>query len=292
MSDSVFVQAQPLDSPVNMPDESHLAAVPPFCRLAPRQLRAILDLATVKPLTAGAVVFDEGQTAQRFHLLLSGHIRFVRVTAEGDQIILLHIPAGQMFGIGVALGQITHQETAIAADDCLILSWPNALWPVFAAGYDGFAIETFRVLGARSDEMSNRIVELSTKLVEQRIACALMRMIGQSGRRIAGGIEVGFPITRQNIADMTGTTLHTVSRVLSAWERQGLVESRRCHILVTDPHRMVRMSGAVGCIAVEKPALPDVLPLAYTCTADIAARRSARKAASSRRYSVQASMTV
>lgn len=277
---------------MNFPDESQLAAVTPFCRLDTPQLHAILDLAQVRRMPAGAVVYDEGQPAHRFHLLLSGHIRIMRITSEGDQIILLHIPPGQMFSIGAAIGQITQQTTAIAVDDCVALSWPNALWPVFAARYDGFCAETLRAFGAQSNEMSNRIVELSTKLVEQRIACALLRMIGQSGRKVAGGIEINFPITRQNIADMTGTTLHTVSRLLSAWEKQGMVASTRCHIIVTDPHRMVMMSGATGVGAVEKLPSAAVLHLAYTRAATTAARSSARKAASSSRYSTQASITV
>lgn len=124
--------------------------------------------------------------------------------------------------------------------------------------------------------MSSRIVELSTKLVEQRIACALLRMIGQSGRKVAGGIEIGFPISRQNIADMTGTTLHTVSRVLSAWEKQGLIISARCHIVVTKPHQLVMIGSGAA-----RPDQPTT-----------AARRSARKAASSSPYSAQASITV
>ncbi len=278
--------AQPLDSQMNLPDESQLAGAAPFRLLGHEQLRTILQLAQVKHLIAGAVVFDEGQPACRFHLLLSGVIRFVRMTAGGDQIIVLHIPAGQMFGIGAALGQATHQATAIAAGDSIVLSWPNALWPIFTARYDGFAAETFRTFGARADEMSNRIVELSTKLVEQRIACALLRMIGQSGRKVAGGIEIGFPITRQNIADMTGTTLHTVSRVLSAWEKHGLVESSRCHIVVTDPHRMVMMGGFAG---VAKPVLPTALPLPIASGADAAKPNSVQQAT---RSAAAASMVV
>ena len=231
---------------MNIPYESQLAALTPFCRLTPSQLRTILDLGKARHLPAGTVVHDEGQPAARFYLLLCGHIRLVRMTADGNQIILLHIPQGQMFSIGAAIGQITHQTTAIAVDDCVALSWPNALWSVFAAKYEGFCAETLRAFGAQSNEMSNRIVELSTQHVEQRIACALVRMIGQSGRKVAGGIEIGFPITRQNIADMTGATLHTVSRLLSAWEKQRLVASTRCHIVVTDPHRLVMISGAVG----------------------------------------------
>ncbi|KIC23525.1 helix-turn-helix domain-containing protein, partial [Leisingera sp. ANG-S3] len=60
------------------------------------------------------------------------------------------------------------------------------------------------------------------------------------------GIEIAFPVTRRNISEMTGTTLHTVSRLLSAWEKEGIVHSTRKHIVVTAPHRLVLLSGAQG----------------------------------------------
>lgn len=167
-----------------------------------------------------------------------------------------------MFGIGTVLSQATHQTTAITAGRSLVLSWPNSLWPAFSARYDGFVAETLRAFGARADEMSTRIVEQSTKLVEQRIACALLRMIGQSVRKVAGGVEIGFPVTRQNIADMTGTTLHTVSRILSMWERQGFLKSTRCLIMVRDPHRLVMLSGTLVGGAPEggNTRVPDLQP--------------------------------
>lgn len=291
MTPSAAVLAQPQVPHVISQDQVQLGKMRPFCRLHPHAVSKVLGLGDLRHLVGGTVVFDEGQPVRRFHLLLSGHIRFVRLTREGEQIIVLHIPAGQIFGIGAALGQTTHHETAITADDCQILSWPNALWPFFAA-QDGFAAAVLRTCGTRADEMSNRIVELSTKRIEQRIACALLRMIGQSGRRVADGIEIGFPITRQNIADMTGTTLHTVSRVLSDWERRQMVRSTRCLIVVTDPHLLMIMSGAESewdFVAVNP--MPDA-PAPYDNAAKTAVFSSARKSASSRRYSAQASTTV
>ncbi len=277
---------------MQMSEETRLGRTPPFCRLAPTQLRRILGLATTGRHPTGAVLFDEGQPVRRFHLLLSGHVRLVRMTVDGDQIILLHIPEGQMFGTGIAFGQPVHQTCAVAADTCVVLSWPNMLWPDFSMRYDGFAAETYRACGARADEMSNRIVELSTKLVEQRIACALLRMMSQSGRKVAGGIEIGFPLTRQIIADMTGTTLHTVSRVLSSWEKQGMLQSLRRHIVVKTPHRMVMMTGG-GAAGLAEALLPTAIgPPDHASAADTAARNSLRNSASSRPYSKQASTTV
>ena len=134
----------------------------------------------------------------------------------------------------------------MTADDCLALAWPNRMWAQFLERYEGFATETYKVVGERVGEMNNRIVELATQAVEQRVANAILRLITQTGRKVDSGIEIGLPITRQNISDMTGTTLHTVSRLLSGWERDGIVQSERRKITVTAPHRLVILSGAAG----------------------------------------------
>jgi CRP-like cAMP-binding protein len=210
------------------------------------QIREALDLATARRYDEGVAVFDEGAPAQRFYLLLDGVIRVVRTTPDGDQIIALHIGPGQLFGIAPAIGRDTYPATAVCAAEALALGWPVRLWPEFTARYEGFATETYKTLGARLGEMQTRISELATQAVEQRVAAALLRMVNQNGRKVDGGIEIGFPITRQNISEMTGTTLHTVSRLLSAWERDGVIESRRKHIVVTAPHRLVLLSGAAG----------------------------------------------
>ncbi|AGI66451.1 putative cyclic nucleotide-binding protein [Octadecabacter antarcticus 307] len=224
-------------------DESLLNAVPPFSKLDPKQIRTILDLASSRRYAAGVSVFEEGHDADRFYLLLDGYIRVVRITADGEQVIVLHIPSGQLFGIAKALGRNTYPATAIAATDSIALSWPTRLWEGFIAQYDGFATETYQTLGTRIAEMNNRIVEMATQQVEQRIACALLRLINQTGRKVDLGIEIDFPITRQDISEMTGTTLHTVSRMMSAWGKQGFIESGRKRIIVRDHHQIVVLSG-------------------------------------------------
>jgi CRP-like cAMP-binding protein len=223
-------------------DASLLTGLAPFAQLDIDQIREILDLAQAKRFDAGVPVFSEGEAAERFFLLLDGHIRVIRITPDGEQIIALHIPAGQLFGIAPALGHERYPATALTAVECLVLSWPASLWHEFVARYDGFGTESGKLVGRRMSEMQDRIVEMATLQVEQRIANALLRLVRQSGKKTAEGIEIAFPITRQDLSEMTGSTLHTVSRMLSQWERQGIVKSARKRIIVTDPHRLVVMS--------------------------------------------------
>ena len=225
-------------------DESLLTHLPPFSRLDKRQIRKILDQASSRRYDEGIAIFTEGDPAERFYMLLDGYVRVVRITATGEHVTALHIPSGQLLGIAKALGRSTYPATAMAASECLALSWPTRLWDSFVSEYDGFATETYKTLGHRVGEMNNRMVELATQQVEQRVANAVLRLINQSGRKVENGIEIGFPITRQDLAELTATTLHTVSRLLSNWEKQGLVESKRKRITVRDPHGLVVLGNA------------------------------------------------
>ena len=88
---------------------------------------------------------------------------------------------------------------------------------------------------------------MSNEQVEQRVAHALLRLAKQAGRKVDAGVEIDFPISRQDVAEMTGTTLHTVSRILSAWEQQGLVEGGRQRIVLRDAHRLHGLAEGEEC---------------------------------------------
>ncbi len=219
-------------------DESLLMSLPPFSLLDRPQVRAILDRATSRRYDIGATVFQEGHDAEQFFLLLDGTIRVVKITADGEQITSLHIPPGQLFGFAKAIGRTTYPATAMVASESVILSWATPLWDTFITEYPGFAQASAKTVGSRLTELNSRIIDMSTQHVEQRVARALSRLVSQSGQRTADGIEIGFPITRQDVSEMTGTTLHTVSRLLSSWEKNGLIKSKRKKITICDPHRL------------------------------------------------------
>ncbi|MGI3213170.1 Crp/Fnr family transcriptional regulator [Roseovarius tibetensis] len=220
-------------------DESLLTHLTPFSRLEGRQIRTILDLASSRRYDAGTAIFEEGHPADRFYMLLDGYVRVIRITANGEQVTALYIPSGELLGIARAIGRDSYPATAVAASESLALSWPVTLWDTFVRGYDGFATETHKTVGRRVDELHERVTEMATQQVEQRVANALLRLISQTGRKVETGIEIDFPITRQDLAELTATTLHTVSRLLSAWERRGLIESKRKRITVREPHALV-----------------------------------------------------
>lgn len=220
-------------------DRSLLEGLPAFAGLLAEDFDHILKAARSSRVPKDSEVFSQDEEARSFHLLLSGHIRVVRTTPEGHQVIARYISEGELFGIAIAMGRATYPASAVAAVDCVVLSWPNGAWPDLVARVPAFGMAAYQTIGSRLEETQKQVVAMATEQVEQRIARTVLRLVQQSGRKTPEGIEIDFPITRQDIAEMTGTTLHTVSRLLSAWEAQGLVRGGRQKVTVTDPHGLM-----------------------------------------------------
>ena len=220
-------------------DASLIADLPPFIGMSRDDLTALLAKASSSRYEKNRHIFEDGEKAHSFFLLLDGHIRVVRITPDGEQVIARYISSGELFGIAQALGRDTYPATAVAAVDCVVLSWPGSIWSETVARYPAFATNTYKTVGTRLQDTQDRIVEMATKRVEQRVANAILKLANQTGRKTEEGILIDFPISRQDISEMTGTTLHTVSRLLSAWEQDGMVKSGRQKITVTAGHRLV-----------------------------------------------------
>ncbi len=196
-------------------------------------LRQILENGQVIRLSEGDTVFRQGDTASRFYVLLQGNLKIAQTTPSGEQVTVRHVNPGEIFGIARAMQRTTFPATSIVMRESLILSWPNNYWDTLLKLNPRFAQSTFETVGQRLQDAHSRIRELSTDEVEQRVAKALLRMVKDSGVNTTDGIEIGYPVTRQDIAELTGTTLHTVSRLLSNWKTKGLVISGRRRITIT-----------------------------------------------------------
>jgi CRP-like cAMP-binding protein len=220
-------------------DRSLIAGLPPFSGLSPEGLDQLLSAARSARYAKDAEIFSQGEEARQFFLLLSGHIRVVQTSPEGHQVVARYINEGELCGIAVAMGLDAYPATAVAAVDCVALFWPNSSWAALQTQFPSFGASVYQTVGSRLRDTQARVMELASEQVEQRIANAILRLVDQAGRKTEDGIEIDFPITRQEIAEMTGTTLHTVSRLLSSWEDQGLVRGGRQKVTVTDPHGLL-----------------------------------------------------
>jgi CRP-like cAMP-binding protein len=219
-------------------DHSLIADLPVFAGLTAEALDHILARAHARHYAKGVPVFSQNDAAQFFFLLLHGRLRVTQVTPRGEQIVVRFVSPGDLFGVAMALGRDTYPGTATAVVDSLALLWPASAWPELMSRHPILASSAMRTIGGRLQEAHQRLREISTEDVERRVAHAVLRLADETGMASASGTLIDFPLSRQDIAEMTATTLHTVSRIISAWEAAGVIESGRQWISIRDRTRL------------------------------------------------------
>lgn len=224
------------------PDRTVLANVSLFRGLTEAEQDAVLAHAHTRRMPKGSTAFDEGAEASALFVLVSGHMKAVKTTPSGQQALVHYINPNDFFGCVALMGYPTYPATAEAVVDSIVLFWDLTTLKQLMATFPQIAANALPGLGGRLREAHNQFLELSTERVERRVAHALLRLVRHSGKKVEGGVEIDFPVTRQEIAEMIGTTLHTVSRVLSAWESEGILEGGRQRIVIKKPHALVAIA--------------------------------------------------
>lgn len=220
-----------------------LAGVPLFRGLNEEALAAAAVDARLVRAAAGRTFFREGEPATLFFVLRRGRVKFTQISAEGHEVILRVIGPGEPFGgIAAIADTATYPVTARAVEVSEAHTWNGARIAALMHRFPPIAINAARMIAERLHELQRQHRELMTERVERRIARALLRLAHHAGRRVAQGVEIDFPLSRQDLAQMTGTTLFTVSRTLSAWEEDGLIATGRRRVIVRQPHRLVRIA--------------------------------------------------
>jgi CRP-like cAMP-binding protein len=227
-------------------NKSVVKAFPMFDKMPDADIEALLAQAVSKRIGPAEAYFEQGAEATHFFLLINGRLKVTQVTPDGQQIIVRVVHPGDLFGFARALRRSDYPGTALGVIESLALCWPTDLWPQFIDRSPHLALSALNTIGQRLEEAHIRIREMSTEEVERRVAHTVIRLCKQAGRAEGNGIRIDFPISRQDIAEMTGTTLHTVSRILSAWESIGLVEGGRQKLLVCDPAGLQALADSLG----------------------------------------------
>lgn len=205
-----------------------LARVPLFARVPPAVIREVAALFRPRAVPRGDFVFREGEPANAVHVAAIGRIKIVRETEAGRQVVLRLIHPGSSFGVSGVWGTATYPASARALDEAVILHLPSHELARLMTAHAPLALAMITDLGARLREAEARILDLETEGVEARLARALLRLAAQSQP------PTSIALTRQDLADLTGTTLTTASRTLSAWHRQGIVAALRERVVILD----------------------------------------------------------
>ena len=213
---------------------------PLFSGILPEDYTRIAAAARVKEFARGEMLYIGGDSVSQVMLLTSGFAKISQFGLSGAEVILRLSVPGDVLG---AMGLFTtglHFTTAQAFRMCRALVWDAPTFRALVTRYPVLHQNMVKILSEDLLELQERFREVATERVAPRVARQLVRLLDRIGRSVNGAVEVS--LTREELAQMTGTTLFSVSRLLSAWEERGMVKPRREGVTICDVPLLRAMS--------------------------------------------------
>ncbi len=222
--------------------EKLLVACPLFAGLDTTAIADFSASSALHRIAGQAFLFMEDQPATMFCILAEGRVRLSKLSESGQQVVVRIARPADAIGIIAAIPHAVYPLSAQAILPSIALVWDQATLKELLARHPLLAARALNVIAERFIELQDQYLERATERVERRIANTLLRLANQLGRRVEQGILLDLPLSRQDIAEMSGTTLYTASRTLSRWEQQGIVVSIREQVIISAPHQLVAIA--------------------------------------------------
>ena len=207
---------------------------PIFAGLPVRDMAALAAAARDTSYRAREYVFNEGDPAVAFCLVKRGHVKILRHAKSGKDVVLELLGPGEAFGGVAVIERRPYPASAQATEPTVVTRIPQDVICALADRYPSIVREMALLIGHRLRAAHEAVTSLASDPVEARLASTLVRLAEREGVRAGGGVRLPFTLTRQSLADMTGTTVETAIRVLSRWQRDGLVMEEKGQLLLPD----------------------------------------------------------
>jgi CRP-like cAMP-binding protein len=208
-----------------------------FEGLAKPEGESILATATPQRFDANCVVTNQGQPADHLFLLTTGRARFFFITEDGKKLILLWLPAGEIFGARTLLPvSSSYLASTEAVKESWALMWDRNTIRGLGARYPRLKDNALLVASEYVAEQLESYLSLTRHNARQRLVHVLTTVAPKIGRRVSQGVELD--VTNEELANTANVTLFTASRLLSEWQRSGDVLKSRGKLILRRPERL------------------------------------------------------
>lgn len=214
--------------------EELLRTTPVFRKLAPEDRARLATVSRVKVYARNDVIFEEGSPSDCFYTIAMGRVKITKATPSGKDVILEVFGPGDPFGAVAAYEGRPFPASAVALEDTTCLAVPRHTFFELLERNPSLVRGLLLGLTHRLIELTNRMAELTGGRVEPRFARLFLKLAEEGGRPERGGLFVPLPLSRQELADMTGTTIETCIRIMSRWGKQDVVRTEKDGFVVID----------------------------------------------------------
>jgi CRP/FNR family transcriptional regulator, nitrogen oxide reductase regulator len=214
--------------------EALLRVTPVFRRLAAEDRQTIARAAHVRRYERGTTIFEQGAPSEAFYTIASGRVKIFKMTPAGKDLIL------EVFGPGDPLGAVAAYDgrafpaSAVAMEDTTCVVIPRGVFFQLLEQHPTLVRGLLLGLTVRLVELTNRLAELTGGRIESRFARLFLKLAREMGREDRGGTFVALPLSRQELADLTGTTIETCIRIMSRWNKEDVVRTEKDGFIILD----------------------------------------------------------
>jgi CRP/FNR family transcriptional regulator, nitrogen oxide reductase regulator len=228
--------ASPSDNPNLAEHLVLMCASALFTGLTQRECMEIAACGRARTFARDELLFAQGQPVRSVILLQSGSVKHTQLSADGNEVLLWMSGSGEAVNVQPESAACSHTCSARAMEHCQALVWEYGRLQTLLNQFPQIRENVSRILAGRLRELEERFREVATEKVATRLALALLRLMKRVGTPTNEGIQVS--LSREELAQMTGTTLFTISRILSKWAEKGFIKPRRASILIGDPKKL------------------------------------------------------
>lgn len=203
--------------------EQALVGAPIFSRLGADDRRRLAEVARLQAYRRGELVFAEGDAPEHFCTVVTGRVKVFKMTPAGKDVILEIFGAGDPLGAVAAYDGQPFPASAAAIEDSQVLLVPRNAFFMLLEHHPTLVRGLLSGLTHRLAELAFRLAELTGGRVEPRFARLFLKLAQEQGRPERGGTYIPVGLSRQELADLTGTTIETSIRIMSRWGKQRIV---------------------------------------------------------------------
>jgi CRP/FNR family transcriptional regulator, nitrogen oxide reductase regulator len=211
-----------------------LKSNPVFAGLPAKEIETLAGAAREESYRAREYVFLEGDPARWLCLVTSGRVKILRHSRAGRDVVLDLLGPGGIFGGVAVIEKRPYPAAAQAVELTTVLKIPAEALTAATERHPDIIKEMALMIGRRLREAHDAVKSLSVDPVEARLAATLLRLAERDGTRAKAGLALPFHLTRQSLADMTGTTVETTIRSVSRWLKAGLVVDEGGRLVIMD----------------------------------------------------------
>ena len=211
-----------------------LSRVPFFAGLSEKEIAEVNRRFHEVGFTPGETIYFSSDPADHLYVIASGRVKLLRHSFSGKNVLLELLVPGDFFGSLSSLGNEVYPDTAQAQTSACVLAINAEEFRLVLDRYPAVALKVLDVMAERLQAAHEMVRQLSVHSVERRLAFTLLRLAEKLGKEQEVGWLIQAPLSRDDLAEMTGTTTESASRVMSQFQKEGLIRSGRQWIAITD----------------------------------------------------------